>query len=114
MRFIGYTLGDPKTTFEQPTPEQYAEMDKFIEEATKAGVLLATGGLGPAEGITKVVKKDGEITVIDGPFTESKELIGGWAIMECRDKAEAVEWSKRFLALVEDGETRLREVFMPS
>ena len=113
MRFLGYTLGDPNATFEQPAPEQYAEMGKFIEEATKAGVLLATGGVGPAEGITKIVKKGGEITVIDGPFTESKELIGGWALLECRDKAEALEWSKRFMALAGEGETRLREVFMP-
>ncbi|HEY6478821.1 MAG TPA: YciI family protein [Streptosporangiaceae bacterium] len=113
MRFLGYTLGDPSTPMTQPGPEDYAEMNKFVEEATKAGVLLATGGVGPIEGLTKIVNTGGKITVVDGPFTEAKELIGGWALMECRDHAEAIEWSKRFMALAGEGEVRLREVFMP-
>jgi hypothetical protein len=113
MRFLGYTLGDPSTPMTPPSPEEWAEMSKFMEEATKAGVLLATGGVGPVEDMTKLVRTDGKITVLDGPFTEAKELIGGWALLECRDKAEAIEWSKRFLDLAGDGETRLREVFMP-
>ena len=107
-------MGDPSIPIPPPTPELMENMGKFIEEATKAGVLLATGGVGPAEGITKIVNKGGEITVIDGPFTESKELIGGWALLEARDRAEALEWAKRFMALAGEGETRLREVFMPS
>lgn len=114
MRFLGYTLGDPNAPQEQPTPEHMTEMGKFVEEATKAGVLLATGGVGPAAGITKIVNKDGEISVIDGPFTESKELIGGWALLDARDKDEALVWVKRFMALAGPGETRLREVYMPS
>ena len=113
MRFLGYTIGDPSTPMTPPSPEEWAEMSKFMEEATKAGVLLATGGVGPVEDMTKLVRTDGKITVLDGPFTEAKELIGGWALLECRDKAEAIEWSKRFLDLAGDGETRLREVFMP-
>jgi len=113
MRFLGYTLGDPSTPMPAPGPDDFAEMNKFMEEATKAGVLLATGGVGPIESLTKIVRTDGKITVVDGPFTEAKELIGGWALMECRDQAEAIEWSKRFIALAGDGEVRLREVFMP-
>jgi hypothetical protein len=113
MRFLGYTIGDPSTPMTPPGPEDFTEMSKFIEEATKAGVLLATGGIGPIEGLTKIVRNDGKVTVVDGPFTEAKELIGGWALMECRDKAEAIEWAKRFMALAGDGESRLREVFMP-
>jgi hypothetical protein len=113
MRFLGYTLGDPSAPMTPPTPEDFAEMNKFMEEATKAGVLLATGGVGPIETLTKIVRTDGKITVVDGPFTEAKELIGGWALLECRDQAEAIEWSKRFVALAGDGEVRLREVFMP-
>ena len=69
--------------------------------------------MGPVDEMTKVIRTDGKITVVDGPFTEAKELTGGWALMECRDKAEAIEWSRRFLAIAGDGETRLREVFMP-
>ena len=113
MRFLGYTLGDPSAPMTPPTPEDFAEMNKFMEEATKAGVLLATGGVGPVEDMTKLVRTDGKITVLDGPFTEAKELIGGWALMECRDQAEAIEWSKRFVAIAGEGEVRLREVFMP-
>jgi hypothetical protein len=113
MRFLGYTIGDPSAPVTPPSPEGWAEMSKFMEEATKAGVLLATGGVGPVEEMTKLVRTDGKITVLDGPFTETKELIGGWALLECRDKAEAIEWAKRFLNLAGDGETRVREVFMP-
>jgi len=114
MRFLGYSIGDPSATpAAPPSPEDWAEMSTFMEEATKAGVLLATGGVGPIEEMTKLVRTDGKITVIDGPFTEAKELIGGWALLECRDKAEAIEWSRRFLSLAGDGETRVREVFMP-
>jgi hypothetical protein len=113
MRFLGYTFGDPDTPMTPLGPEGMTEMGKFIEEATKAGVLLATGGLAPLAETTKIINKGGEITVVDGPFTEAKELIGGWALMETRDRAEAIEWSKRFMRLAGEGETRLREVYMP-
>jgi hypothetical protein len=87
------------------------KMGTFIEEATKAGVLLATGGLGPSADGTKVAYKGGEFTVTDGPFAEAKELIGGWALMEVRDKGEAIEWTKRFLTIAGEGESTIREVF---
>jgi len=88
----------------------FAKMGAFVEEATKAGVLVATGGVGPLADATRVSYHDGQYTVIDGPFTEAKELIGGWALMECRDKAEAIEWTKRFLAIVGEGESTIRPV----
>jgi hypothetical protein len=113
MRFFGYTLGDPTVPIPPPTPELMAEMGKFIEEATKAGVLLATGGLAPVEEAIKVIRSDGKFTVIDGPFAEAKELIGGWALMETRDKDEAIEWTKRFLNLAGDGESTIRQVYGP-
>lgn len=111
MRFLGYTLGDPSAPIAPPTPELMAEMGSFVEEATKAGVLVATGGVGPLDEATRVSYHDGEFTVLDGPFTEAKELVGGWAVMECRDKAEAIEWTKRFLAIVGDGESTIRPVY---
>jgi hypothetical protein len=80
------------------------------EDATQAGVLLATGGVKPPAEATKVKYADGEFTVLDGPFSEAKELIGGWALMEVRDKAEAIEWTKRFLTIAGGGESTLREV----
>lgn len=113
MRFLGYTLADPSIPIPQPSPEMYAEMGAFVEEAIKAGVLLATGGLAPVEEATRVKYADGEFTVLDGPFSEAKELVGGWALMEVRDKDEAIEWTKRFLAIAGPGESTIRQVFGP-
>jgi hypothetical protein len=113
MRFLGYTMGDDSAPQPPPSPELMAEMGKLVEEATKAGVLLATGGLAPTAEATKVVRADGKFTVIDGPFTEAKELIGGWALMEVRDKEEAIEWTKRFLSIAGDGESTIRQVYGP-
>jgi hypothetical protein len=111
MRFLGYTLAnEAETPTEPPRPELYEEMGTFVEEATKAGVIVATGGISPTSEGAIVSLKDGEFTVVDGPFTEAKELVGGWALMECRDKAEAIEWTKRFLGVLGEGESRVRPV----
>jgi hypothetical protein len=114
MRFLGYSMGDDSTNPPGPPDETlYETMDAFVSEATKAGVILATGGMAPiADGI-KVTLHDGEYTVVDGPFAEAKEIVGGWALMEVRDRDEAIEWTKRFLGVLGEGETRLREVFGP-
>ena len=113
MRFLGYTLADESAPIPPPRPSLREEMDTFVEEAIKAGVIVATGGLGPTAMGTKITLKDGEFTVVDGPFAEAKELVGGWALLECRDMAEAVEWSKRFVSVLGEGEVRLRPVFGP-
>jgi len=111
MRFLGYTLA---SEFDQPTepprPELYEEMGKFVEEATKAGIVVATGGIAPTSEGVIVTLKNGDFSVLDGPFTEAKELVGGWCLMECRDKDEAVEWTKRFLTVLGEGECRVRPV----
>jgi hypothetical protein len=111
MRFFGYSLGDESAPMPPPTPELMADMGTFMEEATKAGVLVATGGIGPTAMGAKINLKDGEFTVVDGPFIEAKELIGGWAMLECRDLDEAVEWAKRFVSVLGEGEVRVRPVF---
>jgi hypothetical protein len=111
MRFLGYTLADPAIPVPPPTQEEMAKMGAFLEEAVKAGVLLATGGLGPLEEAVKVTYHNGEFTVLDGPFTEAKELVGGWALLECRDKAEAIEWTKRFLSVAGEGKSTIRPVY---
>ena len=108
MRFLGYTLGDESVPAPPPTPEPHGGDEARLEEATKSGVLVATGGLAPTAMGAKITLKDGKFTVIDGPFTEAKELIGGWALMECRDLEEAVEWAKRFVSVVGEGEVRVR------
>ena len=111
MQFLCYTLGDDSVPIPPPTPELMAEMGKFMTEAKKAGVLVATGGMGPiSDGVTLKLA-NGKFTMTDGPYAESKELIGGWALVEVPSKAEAVEWAKRFLKIVGGGETRIRSVF---
>ena len=108
MRFLTYTLGDEGVPVPPPAPELMEAMNTLMGEITAAGVLVATGGLAPTSMGAKVALHDGEFTVIDGPFTEAKELIGGWALLECRDLEEAVEWAKRFMAVVGEGEVRVR------
>jgi hypothetical protein len=82
-----------------------------MEEAVTAGVIVAAGGIAPTAMGAKITLHDGKFTVVDGPFTEAKELIGGWALLECRDLAEAIEWSKRFIGVAGEGEVRIRPVF---
>ncbi len=111
MRFLGYTLGsEAETPTEAPSADMYEKMGKFVEEATKEGVIVATGGIAPTSEGVIISLKDGEYTVVDGPFTEAKELVGGWALLECRYLPEAVEWSKRFLGVLGFGEVRVRPV----
>ena len=111
MRFLGYTLAsETELPTEPPGPELYEEMGKFVEEAVNAGVVVATGGLAPTSEGARISLKDGEFTVVDGPFTEAKELVGGWALMECRDMEEALVWTKRFLSVLGEGEVRVRPV----
>lgn len=113
MRFLMYTIGDDSVPIPPPSPELMAEMGKFMEEAKNAGVLLATGGMAPtSQGVT-VRFSDGKFTVTDGPYTEAKELIGGWALVQVASKAEAIDWTKRFLRIVGSGESRIRQVFGP-
>jgi hypothetical protein len=111
MRYLAYTLADPSIPIPEPTQEDYQKMGAFMEEATKAGVIVATGGVGSLDEAVKVQYHGGEFTVLDGPFTEAKELVGGWALLECRDRAEVIEWTKRFLAVVGEGESTIRPVY---
>jgi hypothetical protein len=113
MRYLSYTLGDDSTPMAPPTPELMEQMGQLMADATEAGVLVATGGLAPTALGTTVRYEGGEFTVTDGPLTEAKELVGGWALMEVRDRDEAIQWAQRFLAIAGEGESRLRQVFGP-
>lgn len=113
MRFLGYTLAsEADLPTEPPPPEMFEKMGKFVEEAVAAGIVVATGGISPTSEGVKITLTNGDFTVVDGPFTEAKELVGGWALMECRDLEEATEWSKRFLSVLGEGEVRVRPVSM--
>jgi len=106
MRFLMTLNGGGRP----PDEQLYAEMGRFVEELTRAGVLLATGGLDRG---THVVASGGNITLTDGPFTESKEVIVSFALIEVRSKDEALELARRFWKVVGDGEGDIRQVFGP-
>lgn len=95
---------------EGPSPELMERMGALIEEMTKAGVLLDTAGLTPSSEGTRVTWSGGELSYTDGPFTESKEVVGGYAILQAKDKAEVLEWTKRFLQVHEEHWTVTSEV----
>ncbi|MGW4352091.1 YciI family protein [Nocardia sp. NPDC004582] len=80
-----------------PGDELIARVNEIIEEMTKAGVLLDTAGLRPVEEGTRIRQSGGTQTVMDGPFTESKEIIGGYLLLQTRSPEEAAEWASRFL-----------------
>jgi hypothetical protein len=107
MRFLMTTKGGGPA----PTQQLYEDMAALIEEMTKAGVLLAAGGL-DMNG-TRVVADGGKITVTDGPFAETKETIVSFALVEVRSKEEVIELSRRFWALVGEGEGDVRQVYGP-
>jgi hypothetical protein len=86
-------------------------MGQLIDEMTKAGVLLATEGCQPSAKGARVRLSDGSITVTDGPFTESKEIIGGFALIQVKSREEAIEWTKRFLRVAGDGESEIRQMY---
>ena len=80
-----------------PSEELMTEMGKLISEMTRAGVLLDTAGLGPAEEASVLRISGGKVTTVDGPYAEAREFIGGYALVQCGTQEEAAEWAKRFL-----------------
>lgn len=96
-----------------PTEEQLAEMGAYHEELAKAGVLLDASRLTPSSKGWKVKYSGGRRTVVDGPFTEAKELIAGYTIVEVKSEEEAREWVRRFPnpAFGEDGEIEVRRLY---
>ena len=98
MRYLSLIRID-ETTAKPPTEKLMADMGRLIEEMTRAGVLIETAGLRPtAEGF-RVRLRGGKLSTVDGPFTEAKEVIGGYAIIEAASREEALEHTRRFLAL---------------
>ena len=90
-------VDEQKLPAQGPSPEMMERMGALLEEITKAGVMLDTAGLNPTSQGTRVNWSGGKVSYTDGPFTESKEVVGGYAILQAKDKAEALEWTKRFL-----------------
>ena len=106
MRFMVIVTGCSGE--KKPSPEFMAAMGKYNEELKKAGVFLALEGLTKVAEGTRVKFTGQKRVVTDGPFAESKELVGGFWLWECKSKAEAIEWIKR--APFEDTLVEIREV----
>lgn len=116
MRFMVIRKADEDTEAGvMPTEELITEMGNYIEEMVKAGVLLAGEGLHPSSNGLRVKFSGGKPTVTDGPFTEAKELIAGFNLIQVKSREEALEWVKRWPAIDGGGEVEieLRQVFEP-
>ncbi len=96
MRFLSMIRID-ESTGQAPSEQLMADMGKLIEELSRKGVLIDTAGLRPTSEGVRVRLRRGKISTVDGPFTETKEVIGGYAILEAKSQEEAIEHTKRFL-----------------
>ena len=109
MKFISVYKTAERTV--PPTQEEMHRMGKLIEEGMKAGWLLAVEGCMPSATGARVRKSNRKTTVTDGPFAETKELIGGLAILQANSREHAIELVKYFLGHAEDGECELRQLY---
>ena len=112
MRFM-MLLPAPAQVLEKfavPDPKIVLPMRKFNQEMTKAGVLLAAEGLHPTSKGTRLQVSGGKRVITDGPFTEAKEVIAGFWMIQVKSKEEALEWAKR-CPLPENGLIEIRQVF---
>lgn len=98
--------------FEPPSPERMAALAQFTQEMIASGVVKLTGGLAPASmGGARVRSKDGQFSVLDGPFSEAKEVVVGFAVIEAASLEEALAHCKRFMAVAGDGEGEIQPIF---
>ena len=115
MRFM--TMVKSSETSGPPPKALMDAIAKLGEEGAKAGVMVEIGGLHPSAKGALIRVSGGKLSVIDGPFTEAKELVGGYAVYQVKSKAEAVEWTRRFMELHQEhwkgweGETEIRQLF---
>ena len=108
MRFLCLYRPGTKESHDPPTAEEMASMGKLIGDMAAAGVLLGVEGCLPSSYGVRVRIEAGDFSVTDGPFPETKELIAGFCLLQVKSKAEAVEWGKRFLSVVGEGESEIR------
>jgi hypothetical protein len=102
-----------------PPKELMDAITNLSEDANKNGTMIASGGLAPTSMSTRIRVSRGQLTATDGPFTEAKEVVGGYAVFELKSKEEAIEGAKRFMELHKkhwpgwEGETEIRQIFGP-
>ena len=119
MKYLTFIRHSEKYRESPPPPALLDAMGTFVQKSLADGTLVDTGGLMPSKDGLRVRLKGGKITVTDGPFTESKEVIGGWAILDVPTKAEAVRIATEFMELHRkhwpgfEGESEVRPMFDP-
>jgi hypothetical protein len=117
MKYLTFIRHPESYRQSSPPSELMEAMGRFVEKSLKDGTLVDTGGLLPSRDGVRVRLAGGRITVTDGPFTESKEVIGGWAILNADSKAEAVRIATAFMELHQkhwpgfEGESEVRPMF---
>jgi hypothetical protein len=117
MKFMMIVKSAERSGF--PPKELMDAIDHLSQDAAKAGTMIGGGGLGPTALGARVRLSDGKVTVIDGPFTEAKEIIGGYAQFELTSKQQAIESAVTFMELHKkhwpgwEGETEIRQMFGP-
>ncbi len=119
MKFLTFIRSSESYRESPPPPALMEAMGKFVETSFRDGTLVDTGGLLPSKDGARVRLSGGKLTVTDGPFSESKEVIGGWAILNLPSKAEAIRVATEFMELHRrhwpgfEGESEVRPIFDP-
>ena len=119
MKYLTFIRHSEKYRESQPPAALMEAMGRFVEKSLKDGTLVDTGGLLPSKDGARVRLANGKITVKDGPFTESKEVIGGWAIVNAGSRADAIRIATEFMELHRkhwpefEGESEVRPMFDP-
>lgn len=119
MKYLSFMRHSEKYRATPPPQALMEAMGQFVEKSLKQGVLVDTGGLLPSKEGVRIRLQNGKLTVTDGPFAESKEVIGGWAILETDSREEALRVATEFMELHRkywpefEGESELRPMFDP-
>jgi hypothetical protein len=119
MKYLTFIRHSESYRQSSPPAALMEAMGKFVEQSLKDGTLVDTGGLLPSKDGVRVRLSKGKITVTDGPFTETKEVIGGWAILQTASRSEAIRIATEFMELHRrywpefEGESELRPMFGP-
>ena len=119
MKYLTFIRHSESYRSSPPPPALMEAMRDFVTTCRRDGTLVDTGGLLPSKDGLRIRLAGGKITVTDGPFTESKEIIGGWAILEAKTKAEVVRVATEFMELHRkhwpgfEGESEVRPMFDP-
>lgn len=99
MRFMNFVVAREDQAVGPPPPALFAAIDELGREAAEKGVFVEAGGLGPTALGGQVRVEGGKVSVVDGPFAEAKEVVGGYAVYELPSKEEAMKWAVRFMEL---------------